>query len=197
MLLYLASQSQRRKQLLEEAGFTFEIIVPDAGSEDERRTGETSAEYVCRLARQKAENVIEKINLSKNCTVIACDTLVLCGDEILGKPADRQDAERMLKTLLGQKHSVLSGLCVMDIKDGKTQTIIEKDETVLVMQNISDAQLTEYLDGGNWQGKAGAFGYQDGNSWLAIISGSESNVVGLPMELLMTVLTKLHQEPQV
>ena len=186
--LILASASPRRRQLLVEAGFVFETLPPDEDAEDERRTNELPTEYVRRLAFQKAKNVANKIEQG---IILGGDTVVLCGEDILEKPTDRDDARKMLRLLRGQTHSVLSGLCLIEKKIGSEMMIHQAAEvTRLIMQPISDSILESYLDTGAWQGKSGAFGYQDGNDWITILEGSESNVVGLPLELFRTMYRK-------
>ncbi|MDR3233907.1 MAG: Maf family protein [Planctomycetaceae bacterium] len=181
----LASSSPRRRQLLAAAGYMFRVIPPDESAEDGLLPDERVECYVCRLAVQKAQNVAEKIVSGM---VIGCDTVVFCNKNILEKPADGHDARRMLTMLRDREHSVLSGLCVLN----KTAEIVTKNvryaETKLRMEQITDAMIDAYLQTGAWQGKAGAFGYQDGNDWLQILEGSESNVAGLPLELLMEML---------
>jgi len=189
--LFLASASPRRKQLLTEAGFVFEVRLPDENVEDEHRTNELPEEYVRRLAFQKAKNVADKIEQG---IILGGDTIVVCGGNILEKPIDRNDARNMLQQLRGQVHSVLSGLCLIKKEIGHEPIgSLEIETTQLVMQPISDDVLETYLDTGAWQGKAGAFGYQDGNDWITILKGSESNVVGLPMELFRTMY-RAHQQ---
>ena len=189
--LILASASPRRKQLLAEAGFVFETLPPDAHAEDHRRPNEPPADYVCRLAFQKAKNAADKIERG---IILGGDTIVLCGEDILGKPIDRNDARKMLQQLRGETHHVLSGLCLLKKEFGrKTTMLLETDITRLVMQSLSDDEIESYLDTGKWRGKAGAFGYQDGNDWIVILEGSKSNVVGLPMELFQTMYRTLEE----
>jgi len=95
-------------------------------------------------------------------------------------------ARQMLQTLRGREHRVLSGLCLWDRPADRVR--VEVATTQLRMLPITDAEMEEYLATGDWEGKAGAFGYQDGVPWIEILEGSESNVVGLPMELLMRML---------
>ena len=183
--LILASVSPRRKQLLAEAGFVFETQPPDEHAEDECRTNELPVDYVQRLAFQKAKNVADKVAQG---IILGGDTIVLCGEAILEKPTDRDDARKMLRQLRGQVHSVLSGLCLIKKEiGGETMVRQQTEVTRLIMQPISDNDLELYLDTDLWQGKAGAFGYQDGNDWITILEGSESNVVGLPLELFRTM----------
>lgn len=181
--LILASQSPRRRMLLTEAGYRFEVIRPDDSAESGTVPDETPAEMVVRLARQKAEDVAQRVD---NGLVIGCDTIALCEGHLLGKPTDRDDARRMLRHLSGRLHSVLSGICLIDAATGHTRTDVV--ETLLIMDRLDDTLLDSYLDSNAWCGKAGAFGYQDGLDWVHIEQGSESNVVGLPMERFAEML---------
>jgi septum formation protein len=181
--LILASGSPRRRELLAEAGYEFEVVAPSEAAERAPRDGEDPAELVAELARGKADDVAARV---RSGTLVAADTVAACEGQILGKPADRAHARRMLELLAGREHRVYSGLCVWPLPDGMPETRVAV--TTLRMERLSDAQLEEYLDGGQWRGKAGAFGYQDRHGWLHIVAGSESNVVGLPLELLAEML---------
>ena len=189
--LILASASPRRKQLLSESGFVFKVLPPDTGTEDERRFHELPIDYVRRLAFQKAHNIADKIDRG---IILGCDTIVLCGEKILEKPTDKNDARRMLQHMRGQVHQILSGLCLIKKTGGQMTVYQETDTTRLKMSPISDNDLETYLDTDLWQGKAGAFGYQDGNDWISILEGSESNVVGLPMELFRKTYSNAQME---
>jgi septum formation protein len=138
-----------------------------------------------RLAKQKAADVAGRIEEG---IVIGCDTVVECDRRILGKPQDRADADNMLRLLRGKIQHVYSGLCLWRRPGDRVRT--EIDVTKLKMEAITDHQLKEYLDSNAWQGKAGAFGYQDRHGWIRIVAGSESNVVGLPLELLAKMLSQ-------
>lgn len=118
--------------------------------------------------------------------VVACDTVVECQGFILGKPRDEQHAGEMLRQLSGRIHRVYSGLCVWNLPDGAPR--VRFAESVLRMALLSEEAIEEYLKSALWNGKAGAFGYQDRPGFLTLESGSESNVVGLPMELLAEML---------
>lgn len=181
--LILASGSPRRKELLEKFGYDFEVRVPDDHAECGICSRETPPELVARLAYQKAANIIEKIESG---LVVACDTVAECVAIILGKPEDVDHAREMLKRLRGREHSVYSGLCIWDKESARRS--IRVDVSRLKMDNISDDKLEEYLETEQWMGKAGAFGFQDGPDWIHLIAGSPTNVVGLPMELLATML---------
>ncbi len=181
--LILASQSPRRRQLLAEAGYTFDVIPPNDAAECGVCSGETPPELVVRLARQKAQSVAEQV---LDGIVLGCDTVAECMGQILGKPRDMEHARHMLELLRGREHRVYSGLCLWKRPEDDVQ--LDVVVTRLVMERISDAELADYLRSGQWEGKAGAFGYQDGLPWLRVLEGSESNVVGLPLERLAQML---------
>jgi septum formation protein len=144
---------------------------------------ETPEKLVVRLARQKAADVVARIPFG---LVIACDTVAECDGQILGKPANEDNARRMLQLLSGREHRVLSGLCLWHIPAGQPRVAVAI--TRLRMDRLSEAELDEYLSSGLWEGKAGAFGYQDRLGWVHVVEGSETNVVGMPMELLAEML---------
>jgi septum formation protein len=177
--LILASRSPRRRELLAAAGYAFEVVAPSETAECGVCSGETAAQLVARLAYQKAADVARRIPAG---LVLGCDTVAECRGQILGKPLDQAHARAMLTTLSGREHRVLSGLCLWSVPDG--QPAVRVAVTTLRMDPLTPEQLTAYLTGDQWEGKAGAFGYQDGLDWVHVIDGSESNVVGLPMELL-------------
>lgn len=183
--LILASRSPRRRQLLAEAGYQFEVHPPTESAECGVCSGENPAQMVARLAYQKAADVAAKVNAG---VVVGCDTIVECAGQILGKPQDERDARRILQLLSGREHRVFSGLCLWETPDGEPE--VRVDVTRLRMDTLSDQQLDDYLATGAWEGKAGGFGYQDRLGWIHILEGSESNVVGLPMELLATMLAE-------
>ncbi len=181
--LILASRSPRRRELLTAAGYRFAVRPPSDAAEPPRRPTESPAEFVARLAELKARNVAEMIDVG---VVIGCDTVAECDGEILGQPADIDEARAMLEKLSGRRHRVFSGLCVWEVPGGEANTQVAT--TTLEMDRLGRQQLDEYLAGGQWRGKAGAFGYQDRLGWVHVLEGSESNVVGLPMELLAEML---------
>ena len=184
MELILASQSPRRRQLMEAAGYRFQVIPPHENAECGVCSGESPAELVARLAFQKAADVAGKVAEG---IVIGCDTVAECLGQVLGKPLDQDHARQMLQLLRGREHRVLSGLCLW--RRPQNDHRIEVAVTQLVMEDISDQALQQYLDSEAWVGKAGAFGYQDGLPWIRVLEGSESNVVGLPLELLHELLS--------
>ncbi|MDO4570230.1 MAG: nucleoside triphosphate pyrophosphatase [Planctomycetia bacterium] len=187
--IILASRSPRRQELLRRAGILFQAIPADDGVETAFNAEKfhSPAEFVCHEARLKAENVARRFP-REDIVVIACDTIAVCDGEILGKPDDKNDARRMLSLLSGTQHEVISGLCLWN-PAFEDEILLESVVTRLSMTPLSDELLEAYLESGRWQGKAGAFGYQDGNDWIRVVEGSESNVVGLPMERLLDILT--------
>ena len=195
--LILASSSPRRRQLLAEAGYRFEILPPRESAECGICSTGGPATLVVELAVSKAVDVAAQLKaggqLGEEVVIVACDTVAECGGEVLGKPRDEDHARSMLQRLRGNVHRVYSGLCVWspfaDGEAGKLDVRLATSE--LRMDAISDAELDGYLASGLWQGKAGAFGYQDRAGWIHLTAGSESNVVGLPMELLEERLAAL------
>ncbi|MGA2256475.1 MAG: nucleoside triphosphate pyrophosphatase [Thermoguttaceae bacterium] len=181
--LILASRSPRRRELLTEAGYDFAIVAPDEAAECGVCSRETPEKFVTRLARQKAANVLPRIS---NGLILACDTVAECEGQILGKPADEEHARQMLQMLSGREHRVLSGLCLWNVPGGNPRVRVAV--TRLRMDRLSAMEIDDYLAGGLWDGKAGAFGYQDRLGWVHVVEGSETNVVGLPMELLAEML---------
>jgi septum formation protein len=184
--LILASSSPRRRELLAEAGYEFAVITPHDSAECGVCSRETPPELVARLAYQKAQDVAMRIDEG---LVIGCDTVAECCGQILGKPKNREHAREMLELLRGREHHVYSGLCLW--KRPGDESHVQVDVTRLIMDPVSDAQLAAYLDTDAWEGKAGAFGYQDGLDWIHVLTGSESNVVGLPTELFGRMLSSL------
>jgi septum formation protein len=182
--LILASGSPRRRELLTEAGYEFTVLVPSESAECGVCSRETPPELVARLAYQKARDVAMRVERGM---VLGCDTVAECRGQILGKPANAAHARQMLELLRGREHHVYSGVCLWRRPDDKT--LVEVAVTRLRMDEFSDPELDDYLESGLWEGKAGAFGYQDRLEWLRIEEGSESNVVGLPVELVQEMLT--------
>ena len=184
--LILASQSPRRKSLMHEYGYSFLVHPPSDTAEGGICSGETPPELVVRLAKQKAEDVAKQY---EHAVIIGCDTVAECMGTVLGKPVDIDDARRMLTMLRGKDHRVLSGLCIW--KRPSDKVTLKLDITTLHMDEVTDSQIEAYLATDKWQGKAGAFGYQDGWDWLHVIQGSETNVIGLPMEVLADALSRI------
>lgn len=197
--LILASGSPQRKALLAEAGYEFEIITPHESAESGICSQCGPAELVLDLAVRKGADVIRLLRSEDRvqpALLIACDTVAECEGTILGKPRDEDHARHMLELLRGKRHRVFSGLCLWPWEGSqqKTAPMTRLAITELEMDQLADAEIDDYLETGLWRGKAGAFGYQDRPGWLRIVSGSESNVIGLPMELLSQMLEQISIE---
>jgi septum formation protein len=195
--LILASGSPQRRELLASAGYRFEIIAPDDSAECGVCSTGGPASLVVELAVSKALGVCAQLKAAGRlgngmAVILACDTLAECGGEVLGKPQDEAHARAMLRRLSGNDHRVYSGVCVWrpGAGDASGEPDVRLATSELHMDDIADADLEDYLASGLWEGKAGAFGLQDRPGWLHLVSGSESNVVGLPMELVQPMLAK-------
>jgi septum formation protein len=201
--LVLASSSPRRRELLEEAGYEFTIVPPPADVECGVCSESGPAGLVAELAFRKAAAVIQSLTEeadgrggkrpgSTQPVIVAADTVAECDGFVLGKPHDEEHARAMLQQLSGREHRVLTGLCIWRL--GDREPSVRVAVTTLRMDSLADSQLDEYVASGQWEGKAGAFGYQDRLSWVHIVEGSESNVVGLPLELLAEMLVQLQSD---
>jgi septum formation protein len=182
---------------LAEAGYQFDVMRPAEDVECGVCSETSPAALVTDLAFRKAADVRRRLLTNpqsanrnpQSAIVLAADTVAECDGFILGKPRDEADARAMLTRLSGREHRVLTGVCVWRL--GGAQPLVRVAVTTLRMDPLTEAQLNEYLASGAWEGKAGAFGYQDRLGWVHIVEGSESNVVGLPMELLADMLNEL------
>lgn len=178
------------------AGWDVSVVPPPEEAEaaaSPRGPGETTESFVLRIARAKGEAVAAT---GITGTILACDTLGEIDGLALGKPADRDDARRMLMLLSGRTHRVVTGvwLSVADLQPAghETTRILEAvEESLLEMDPLQPDVLEWYLDSGLWRGKAGACGFQDERLPLRLVSGSGSNVVGLPLERIEGLLTEL------
>lgn len=183
-----------------EAGYAFTVVEPRPEAECGMCSGELPTELVARLACQKAADVVERIEAGsvdpqaggRRMVVIGCDTVAECQGQILGKPADERHSQQMLELLSGREHRAYSGLCVWPLPG--REPMVRIATTTLRMRTLAASEIRDYLATGLWEGKAGAFGLQDRLGWLSIVAGSESNVVGLPMELLTEMLTAISSE---
>jgi septum formation protein len=211
--IILASASPRRRELLTEAGYDFKVVPANEDVECGVCSEAGPAGLVAELAYRKAMAVLQQLrgnartndDKRKPTFVLGADTVAELDGFILGKPRDEADAREMLRRLSGRDHRVLTGICLIPLssRDGESGNsedaagppalapALHVTVTKLRMDPLSDAQLDEYVASGGWEGKAGAFGYQDRLGWVHIVEGSESNVVGLPMELLASTLASL------
>jgi septum formation protein len=173
--------------LLRAAGIDFEILVANV---DETITpGELPESYVQRLAEAKAFAVINERQLE--CPpVLGADTVVVLDHAILGKPADETDARRMLRMLSGRTHRVVTGVCLYG--PGGTGPFVAVDETTVEFSPLTDAEMTWYVSSGEPFDKAGAYAIQGlASRFIASISGSYTNVVGLPIPVVYELCKKV------
>ncbi|MFZ5652429.1 MAG: Maf family protein [Bacillota bacterium] len=181
--IYLASASPRRRELMEQLGLRFSVVVSniDENSMDERITPGMMVEE---LSLKKAVEVARELSSG---LVIGSDTVVVWGNRILGKPRDRQDAVEMLACLQGGHHWVFSGLAVIDAESGKTHVSHEKTRVYFRAADMDE--IERYADTGEPMDKAGAYAIQGlGSVFVKGIEGCYSTVVGLPLARLAAVL---------
>nr|BFD65543.1 Maf family nucleotide pyrophosphatase [Bdellovibrio sp. HAGR004] len=187
--LVLASKSPRRKQLLSEAGFSFDV-VPVKISEIPNKNLNVN-EQILDIARRKARAALPLLKASRTepFIVLTADTEVIFGGGPLGKPQDREDAYRILRLLSGKYHEVLTAVCAVESSSGKELSHVET--TKVYFKNLSDAEIWTYIDTGEPMDKAGAYGIQgQGRTFVERIEGPFDNVVGLPVEAVKNLLSK-------
>lgn len=182
MRIILASKSPRRREILENLGLKFDIIVADADESSDIRDPEL---LVQALARKKGRAVLDAIGSCDDCLLIACDTLVYAEGEFLGKPRDKEDARRMMKLLSGRSHIVVSGIylnCCGEEAGAAAVTKVNFDV-------LSDQEIEDYINTDEPYDKAGGYAVQ-GRAGLYIsgLEGDYFNVVGLPVNLLYRTL---------
>lgn len=204
--LVLASASPRRKELLEKVGFSVKPMPSTV--DEERQAGEPAETFVKRMARNKVLTVVERIQqtlypdgetarLGARLTreaplrwVLGADTVVLLGDEILGKPADHEDAAQMLGGLQGCEHFVLTGFCLYDMRKNKEG--IQAVTTQVRFKPMTRPEIVKYLSVGESMDKAGAYAIQGvGAYFVDGLVGSYTNVVGLPLCQVVEMMVEM------
>ena len=179
----LASGSPRRRQLLGDAGFTFDVI--ESGVAEGHVGDEPARDYALRMAREKARAVSLR---ERSAIVVGADTVVVCDAIILEKPASPDDARRMLGMLSGRSHIVITAFAL-----ARDATIVESEavESRVTFRVLGDAEIDEYVASGEPLDKAGAYGIQDrGNGFISCLEGSRTNVMGLPTEQVVAALMR-------
>lgn len=173
--LILASASPRRRELLARIGVVPDSIVPADINEDPHK-GEIPKPHALRLAIGKAQAIAPK---HKRSFILSADTVVGVGRRILPKAEDVDTAKHCLNLLSGRSHRVFTGVCLITPDGREISRVVE---TRLKMKRLSDIEMTMYLDSGEWDGKAGGYGIQGlAGAFISHMSGSYSNVVGLPV----------------
>ena len=189
-ILILASSSPRRRELLKVAGRAFRIVTPDI--EETPRPGEAPAAFARRAAREKAEAVALRLpeRAARRRVILASDTIVVLGRRILGKPRSLAEARRMLRSLSGRDHRVMSGLCVLrEAGRGHWRGVARVVTTAVHFRRLSAAEIEAYLRTGEPLDKAGAYGIQGAAAgFVTAIRGSYTNVVGLPLAETLALL---------
>jgi len=188
--LILASSSPQRRRLLAEAGYRFRVIVPDLPEPDAVFHKLPPRQQAEALAYFKAREVFDK---HPDAIVLGADTLVVLGKRILGKPADRLQAETMLRSISGALQCVITGIALLHPSGRR---LIASEVTWIIMRPMSEEEIQQYLASGEWIGKAGAYAIQEtADRFVERIEGSFTNVVGLPTELLRRMIRQIHGRP--
>jgi septum formation protein len=183
--LVLASSSPRRRRLLAAAGIRFEVEAPDVC--EEPRPGETAAALVERLARAKALDVSRRVGPEPARWVLGADTVVVLDGDLLGKPRDAEHAVALLRRLAGRPHRVLTGVALVASDTGEIRHALV--ESRVSLRAADEAELRDYVASGEPLDKAGAYAAQgEGRRFIERIEGSESNVIGLPLEETLALL---------
>src|SRR6185437_3473118 len=186
MKIVLASASPRRAEILRNAGIPFEVLA--AQVDETRRAGELRGDYVRRLALEKARAAAADANADSGyCLFVGADTVVVAGDEILGKPESPADARRMLRKLRANVHEVHTGQAV--VQRPRTAESVIDAVTRVTFAPLSDEEIENYIATGEPFDKAGAYGIQGiGGRYVTRIEGCYFNVMGLPLARLWSLL---------
>ena len=190
-MLYLASQSPRRRELLGRLGLPFGLLELDVP--EHRQPGEAAEEYVRRVAREKAGAGLLKVMGNPTAIVVGSDTEVVLDDEVFGKPRDADEAAAMLRRLSGRTHQVISAVSLVSPSREAQAVSVSQ----VAFQALSPAQIDAYVAAeAEWRGKAGAYGIQGfAESFIASLSGSYSGVMGLPLHETAQLLRQFGLEP--
>ncbi len=182
----LASVSPRRKLLLEKAGYHFDVIPSGIDESIFSTEGISSEEHTKQLALAKAKDVAQKY---PSRLVLAADTVVDFDGHIIGKPDNAAHAEEITRKLFSAPHKVITAVALLHIE--KQIKIVEAVTTVVYPIKLTEEQIAEHITKGDWKGKAGAYGIQEtGDEFVERIEGSYTNVIGLPMELIESIIKK-------
>jgi septum formation protein len=183
--IILASSSPRRADLLRGIGVEFEIAPSQV--QERPHAGEAPADYITRLARAKVISIARK---REQGLVIGADTIVVLDGKILGKPADEADAARMLRSLSGRWHAVMTGVALYDV--ATRQEVADYDKTLVRFGQMSEPEIDWYVRSGEPMDKAGAYGIQGlAGLFIEEIAGNYFNVVGLPLPLVYRLARRL------
>jgi septum formation protein len=180
----LASASPRRKLLLEDGGYTFDIVVSGVDESLFSTDGVSSEEHVKVLALAKARDVAQRYPSE---FVMGADTVVDFDGLIIGKPDDAEHAEEITRMLFSAPHKVTTGVAFVCVE--RDVEIVQAVTTIVYPKKLSEEQIAGHIEQGDWEGKAGAYGIQEtGDEFVERIEGSFTNVIGLPMEFVAELL---------
>lgn len=189
-MLHLASKSPRRRELLAKLGLDFGVL--DLDLPETPAPGEPPDDYVHRVAREKAGAGLLLVVGQPGAVVLGADTEVILDGRVYGKPADAADAAEMLRSLSGRTHRVVSAVSVVDA--GRELQAVSVSEVRFAA--LSEDDIADYLDTGEWAGKAGAYGIQGrAQAFIAHLSGSYSGVMGLPLHETAGLLREIGAMP--
>lgn len=184
-MLYLASKSPRRRELLEQVGVAFTSI--DLDLPEVRAAGESAHDYVRRVACEKALAGMQSIRLVDGAVVLGADTEVVLDDDVFGKPADAAHARTMLRRLSGRTHHAISAVCCVDA----TRSEHTLSVTAVTFAALDDAMIDAYIATGEASGRAGGYAIQGrAAAFVSTITGSYSGVMGLPLFETLQLLRK-------
>lgn len=184
--IFLASKSPRRRRLLKQLNLKFKSFSVEM--DEKIHSGEKPYNAVIRLSKEKLSLAKSKV---KNGIIITADTIVVLDKTILGKPLNKKDAFRILKLLSGRTHTVYTGYSIFNFRNHKT--ISEYEKTEVTFRELTDEEITDYINGGSPMDKAGAYGIQDdfGAVFINKINGCYYNVVGLPLAKFYHALLRI------
>jgi len=189
--IILASASPRRKQLLSDAGYSFTVVEPAIDESAFSTEGITARKYAETLALAKAKSIAP---MYPDRLVIGADTIADFAGEIIGKPDDAGDAERITRKLFSAPHKVITGVAIVRLCDDIE--LVGSETTIVYPKPMTAGQIAEHIEGGTWRGKAGAYAIQEtGDAFVERIEGSLTNVMGLPMERLQSLMAEMIHYP--
>jgi septum formation protein len=194
MEIILGSSSPRRKEILKNFINNFTIIVPDIN--EDIQSGITPIDYCKDISQKKAESIYKNnhslYNKNKSFLIICCDTIVEINNKIIGKPADIDDAVKIIKILNGKEHRVISSITLFLKENEKEVVKTECDISNVKFKLITEKEIYEYLNLINYIDKAGAYAAQEhGDLIIDSISGSKTNVIGFPLRLFFKMLQSM------
>ncbi len=182
-MVILASASPRRRELFEQAGIPH-AVRPSNVDDGELHSGQVDPEqWVGSLAYYKAAATAEMLEdtIADGTVVLGADTVCIHDNQIVGQPKDRADAGRIVRMMRSAKHEVLTGVAILNPVTGQREIFV--DRSIVIVGDITDEQVEDYLDSGTWKGKAGAYNITErlAAGWPIEFVGDETSIVGLPM----------------